>query len=276
MSKRDFFNFIHKRQNVFVNKEVLKKEPPWTNDKILQEYHFCNIHREFDSGTRFYIENIDANSKDLMLRTIIYRILNRPNSYKHIEGHIDGKETDIENIVFSLNTYDGKVFSTAYRIGGPNWSKYDGKIEQMFYGTIRDDIMRNYDMYVDSVMFTETLEDAHNVLCSIRGIGSFFAYEVITDLIYKWYNFTEDDFVAVGPGAKGGLKRIYDNPEDYHSLIYELQDEQSEYLPNNFWLPPHKDHLTLRDIEHSLCEYNKYRKAIEGEGRVRKFECINN
>jgi hypothetical protein len=122
-----------------------------------------------------------------------------------------------------------------------------------------------------------TLFEAHKYLMRYAFMGSFMAYEVVTDLrhtfflrnapdIYRWAN--------AGPGAKRGLNRAYDYPvkysldaEDANEMMRELLRLSPRYLESH--VPP----LEMRDIEHSLCEFDKYERTRLKEGKPRqKYE----
>ena len=52
----DYFNFINERHAIYINK-VSGADFPWTEDKILQDYSFCNVFRELDKVTIWIREN---------------------------------------------------------------------------------------------------------------------------------------------------------------------------------------------------------------------------
>jgi hypothetical protein len=72
-----------------------------------------------------------------------------------------------------------------------------------------------------------------------------------------------------GPGAKRGLNRLLGNPakapmRDAAALMWMrllLRDIGPKW--------PYKPELEMREIEHSLCEFDKYERARLGEGRPR-------
>lgn len=270
-----FYNFVDERHRIYQRKEIGEQNPPWTTDPILQEYHFCCVKREHDAGTRFYLDHVAPRAQttfrgeakiavNLFIDTIIYRLLNYPESYREIEDLIDGRDTDLEAIVETLRDREERVFSSAYRVGGYNATEYDGKLEQLFYGGIRDDLMPRFDELCKATMFADTLEDANQPLQDVTGFGEFLVYEITTDLNYVWFNFDEDDYVNIGPGAEKGLDRIYDDVDDYEAKLRQLQAKQTQHLPHTF------PYLTARDIEHSLCEVNKYLRVKNG-GRMRRY-----
>ena len=53
-----YFYWIHERESIRINKEVLSQAPPWTGDEILQKYKFCQVFREDDRTTRWFREHI--------------------------------------------------------------------------------------------------------------------------------------------------------------------------------------------------------------------------
>lgn len=119
-----------------------------------------------------------------------------------------------------------------------------------------------------------TLERAAKWLHPFHGFGPFLGYEVATDLRHTRYLCAAPDiqtWAGSGPGARRGLNRIFSRPLNFQlkepQIVAEIQEllalirqtaqtrEQQRVLP----------HLEMRDVEHSLCEYDKYCRA--GEGR---------
>lgn len=123
-----------------------------------------------------------------------------------------------------------------------------------------------------------TLEEAWGFLNNdpnLVGWGPFMSYEVITDLRHTRYLLNAPDrmtWANAGPGALRGLNRIFDRP-----LKQKVKDPCAEMnaillcLNQEFW-PKGKDwgELEMRDVEHSLCEFDKYERARLGEGRPRE------
>ena len=104
-------------------------------------------------------------------------------------------------------------------------------------------------------------------------ISDFVAYEFTCDLrhtnvlrnahdIYTWAN--------PGPGAVRGLSRLilggigqHLKEEQAISFMRELLEQSPLYLAD--FMPQ----LEMRDIEHTLCEFDKYMRIKRGEGRPR-------
>jgi hypothetical protein len=103
------------------------------------------------------------------------------------------------------------------------------------------------------------------------------AYEVVTDLRHSKYLENADDIMTwanAGPGAKRGLNRIHGRPLEQTIKAKQLTEEMKELLAvsGDYLLDVVPD-LEMREIEHCLCEYDKYERVRLGEGRPRaKFK----
>ena len=51
-----FFNYINERHQIYLRREN-GLHPPWTEDKILKTYSFCNVFRELDTVTEWIRKN---------------------------------------------------------------------------------------------------------------------------------------------------------------------------------------------------------------------------
>jgi hypothetical protein len=73
----------------------------------------------------------------------------------------------------------------------------------------------------------------------------------------------------MGPGAQRGLRRLglpcKNQADGVESMRYLLAVSQPLYGPKGHHVPP----LEMRDIEHSLCEFDKYCRVKFGEGEPR-------
>ena len=73
-----------------------------------------------------------------------------------------------------------------------------------------------------------------------------------------------------GPGAKRGLNRISDRPLNAGTHVKQVLDEMRILLDlSDNKLEPFVPTLEMRDIEHCLCEFDKYERTRLGEGRPR-------
>jgi hypothetical protein len=93
-----------------------------------------------------------------------------------------------------------------------------------------------------------------------------------------FYNWSEDEWVELGPGSKACLEKMFGpearNPTNAHWAMRYLRDQQFAWythvgaerhqVPR---LSPHKTAgLSMVDIEHSLCECEKYTRGLGLKG----------
>lgn len=127
---------------------------------------------------------------------------------------------------------------------------------------------------------SRSLEKVFELLQTVPCVGGFMAYEMVTDMrhtrlledahdIYTWAN--------PGPGALRGLHRLglpYKPRAAAIRSIRELQDRLQLALDipfgNNDPIEVLRGtRIEMRDIEHSLCEFDKYCRVKFGEGQPR-------
>jgi hypothetical protein len=270
------------------------KRKPWTEDSILQRYRFCNVFRELDTVTIWIRENIRvpfAKHRHLWFMLAIARTINWPPTLKELmEG--DGGWPDnhrfsperMTKILDARKARGEQVYTGAYMIRAESNKKADWYhwtkqryISEIVLGRLwehRDDIA--------FVLKQESrLEDVWHHICKGRfyiGWGPFMTYEWVTDLRWTRYLRTAKDiktWANAGPGALRGLRRLRGNDGQLSpngisapEALHEMQD-LLEAAPKN--LPPGFNGLELRDIEHSLCETDKYLRVYYGEGRPRSL-----
>jgi len=274
----EFWYFINERHNAYYKRFVLKQPAPWTNDRILLHYKFTNVYRELDRGTVYYlreIKNIPNTVEDRLFPTIAYRLLNRVETFEKI-GYIPIFDTyNRHTLEFDLQKIKDKyeaVFTSAHSL--PPAPKGGTKIDG--YILMLDKLEKKYLNLVDELNKCTSLEKVWETVTSVEKVGPFYGYEIICDLILtKTIPFTEDDWVNPGPGCKQGIDVIFkkNQRETYVDAIKKLRSEQREHFKRlgldfkGYKNPGYE--LSLRSIEHSLCEYMKYWKVSRGLGRAR-------
>lgn len=266
----DFFNFMKERHAIYIRRN--RGDPwPWTNDPILKEYKFTNVYRELDMGTVYCREQIRkpyAGHQELFFNIAMYRLCNWIPTYENI-GFISNFDANYVNGVLRKMRQRGEqIFTGAHMITG---TLGGDKIHQIVDICLTQ-LWQNRDELTP--VPGDTLEMAFNRLCKHNpGYGPFIAYEVITDLRWTRYLCDATDIYTwanPGPGAKRGLHRILGMPvnegrisnDEYIAHMRDLL-HMSERLPK--WMPK----LEMRDIEHSLCEFDKYDRARLGHGKPR-------
>ena len=283
-----FFWWMHERHSIYLKKER-GEDWPWTDDKILQTYKFTNVFRELDTGTvwcRTYIREPFSDDPELFFNIATYRRYNRIDTAKDI-GYIRDYYKEADRIIpmMQLRRAEGKpIFTSAHMVCGTirdkNGNIPKDKVTQIFDISFRDLWERRKEVEPQP---GDTLESSYNRMlkANVPGFGDFICYEVITDLRHTRYLQNANDIFTwanPGPGAKRGIIRIYGHsPTDpdrarfdykgYVEVMHWLQEKFNRFKED--WMPS----VEMRDIEHSLCEFDKYERVRLGEGRPRmKYE----
>jgi hypothetical protein len=116
----------------------------------------------------------------------------------------------------------------------------------------------------------------------VKYIGSFMAYELVTDLRHTALLRDAPDintWAATGPGAARGLDWVFGGPtvpRGYGKPKWEAADlaEMMVLLemsrdPRNW--PAEWPRWELREVEHTLCEYDKWKRGCNGEKLKRTY-----
>lgn len=272
-----FFYWMNERHRIYLNKEA-GKSWPWTKDLILQEYKFTNVYRQLDAVTKEWTERKAklAGLTHIFWHCAVFRMFNWPNTYDALKeaGLLTYDSWDWKKaaklLKFSRDRYNNKIFTGAYII--TNNGKKDDKID-LCCGAL-DVLFEDIPMIMRHLSRKEcSLESAHVLLSTYPMWGPFTAYELVTDL--RWTPLLCDapdimTWANPGPGAKRGCNRIFRNGP---------KDGRGNYLNEMFWLlhestkrgrlKKYMEPLEMRDIEHSLCEFDKYMRVLNGEGKPR-------
>lgn len=130
-------------------------------------------------------------------------------------------------------------------------------------------------------------------------LGDFMTYEIVTDLRWSIMKNAPDimTWANPGPGATRGLGRIHYNDKDKWNqhrdkeLLVTMMQNLLRYSRDPYYWPQQTDGGThwaypgvvefprsdlnnwpaweMRDVEHTLCEFDKYERVRTGEGRPR-------
>ena len=290
-----FFEFIYKRQLIWYKRFILKEKPPWTDDEILRTYKIINMYRELDKCT-IYIINKLKNIKDrktLLLNVVFFRFFNKYMLYEDLEikpfSKINNKtKTELIEKFSKLKNKGLPIFNNAYLISsGNSGEKHVSIINNL------SKLSENSHKFIEEIDNSKTPEESLEVIMKTPMIGPFLACEIWTDLFYlKFFkqNWTDNDFVNVGPVAKWGLEIIYNknlNKKEQMKKLKHLHKTQEELLTkinkelgkkltwNEIaYKKAYSNYpfLSLTNIEGALCEFRKYCNLKSGKGKRRYFK----
>jgi hypothetical protein len=267
-----YFDFINERHLIYLRK--IRKEPfPWTEDPILQRYKFTNVFRENDATTVWFRENIRDPLRDeteVALATIIFRWFNLIETGKVLVEHNLHREWDSDKCYSALVNQPQWV-TGAYIIKTPNGMD---KLQGVCWSI--DQIVHDKERFINELFAsTSSLEEQWELLLPYPYMGPFMAYEVVTDWRHTWLGDEAKDITTwanPGPGAKRGLNRIFGRDLNKqiknHLFIEEMKDLLE--MSSNF-VHGQVPTLEMREIEHCLCEFDKYERVRNGQGKPRSI-----
>jgi len=286
----DFAYWINERHRIYLKKEAGEPKP-WTDDKILQRYKFTNTFRQLDRGTvalrdmisdHDHVENEDWHPELLFFNIVWYRFFNW-----HVHAHtclsIGGigfvtKFTDLETYIRKCKRTHKKIFTGAHMTTGVAFEEK----HESYLRACAEAWNRRFE-FTQGMMELATMQEVYEKLLSLYMVGKFIAYELVCDFRFTTLLCNATDkltWANMGPGAQRGLKRLgypHKNQEEgcesmvkiYGELIGEelIDHRVAEHLPFNEYHP--NSPFEMREVEHSLCEFDKYCRVRFGEGRPR-------
>ena len=270
-----FFWWIEERHRIYEKRKMGVPQHLWTDDEILQRYRFTNPFRENDKTTVWFRKNIREplrNDDRVFMATVIFRWFNLIETGKTLVDNNLHLEWNSELAREKIKKQDRYV-TGGYIIKTPDgMDKVDGVIWCI------EKVLKNQK---DLIMFTKeepTLEATWELFLEYPYLGPFMSYELVTDLRHTHFLENAKDintWANAGPGAMRGLNRVFGRRLNYKSRKNNWVEEMQALLAiSDKHLSEFIPKLELRDIEHSLCEFDKYERARKGEGKPRgRFRC---
>jgi len=265
-----YWYFAYERQNIFLRKKK-GESAPWTNDRILQEYKFCNTYRVNDRVSQYLIKNVIYNGKeysdkDMIFRIILFKLFNKETTWELLEneiGDITLEKFDFKRFSKILeNAIDEgcAIYNDAYISCANKAFGYDRKhdnhlalLNKMFFE----------DKIDDKILNCKNMKGAFELIKSYPLIGNFLAYQLVTDINYsEVVDFKENEFTIVGPGSERGIKKCFISigelsKEEIIKYMYDHQEEEFKRLGYNFKRIGNRK-LQLIDCQGLFCEIDKY------------------
>lgn len=280
-----FFSTAIERYRIHTERQRGTPVGKLTTDPQFQQWRFCNVHREDDKTTVWFREHVRKHLRGLSAvnATLIFRWFNRIETGEVIKDllleagdwgtwHTEEARKRLRNVK--------PVVTGAYIIKGwDGYTKLDGVLK-----CVDTALPRVAEWYPNWMDLREhgvlQLRDVFTDLCQLHYMGKFMAYEAVCDL--RWTDVLENatdihTWANAGPGAARGLGWCQQNRNDVFNygserdqavmniLMTELLEASYGVWPTG-WKP-----WEMREVEHWLCEFDKYKRAERGDSMKRKF-----
>ena len=290
-----FVVFIQERHLIWQRRHYKVPSKSWTQNKILKEHWFTNIYRELDRGTAFLKRNLHETVfrsrqletltgtnyikilKRVLLKCFSYRLVNRLDTFLEF-----GKLPDVgdyeEWVTFLRYKYQLKgeesiIFTRAHQNNG--LERYFKSMEYVKSN------LTSMAKELQEAAGERSLKKCFFILKDVPGAGKFMSWQILCDLLELRLlgDCTDNQWTCLGPGAKAGLGKIFKEVKDELTLTRDLRNlcqasgESSAYEAMELDPPLLLGkEVSLKNIEHALCEFDKYVRFATGQGvRQRRF-----
>lgn len=259
-------HWISEREKIRIAKER-GDASPWTRDTILHTWRFCNVDRCDDRETRWIFKHIigtHADSPSLWLNLVVARFVNWSPTLETLGYFVEWDSTRFESVIESIK---GKAYTGAYMVpAGP------AGIPKHVY-LARHVFQKLWDVRESRPASGASLLKWSEFLRSAPLCGDFLRNQIVTDYRYCRVGEGAPDwqtFFLPGPGTLRGLNRVYgrDIKSTWSDDLFTICFER---LRTELRLDPSLDKV-LRDpnnLGNCLCEFDKYIRVLEGEGKPR-------
>lgn len=294
-----FVYWIRERYQIHCRRKVGKPKP-WTDDSVLQSYFFTNPYREHDKVTTWFRETIRdrlAEEEKVVFATVAFRWFNyipTGELLRHNYGWESGTKSasvtcldysplclwNCERVVklLSLHRDNGQqIFTGAFNISnsGSTKPKVNRVCEDYITPVWEDRDVLLEELKRGAYERKSTMQGVHELLMDYPGLrgSGFMAYEIVCDLRYTWVLRDAPDKCAwsnPGPGAKRGINRLLGNPLEGRLDKKDWETESRKLLLTLQRRLPRMPPLEMREVEHSLCEFDKYERARLGDGHMKR------
>lgn len=271
-----YWKFAFERQKAF-EARVAGAPWPWSEDRILQEYKFCNVFRAADRVSQYLIRDVaylddDASVEDRLFQIVAFRTFSNIQTWNTV-SQILGRSPRIADLAsgsfeHALNRAkdeNGGLYTGAFILCATN--AYGRSFKHLNHVELFK-AMFVQGKVAEQLLAAESLREIYDLIHTFPLMGDFMSYQIAIDLNYSAHiNFSEDDFTQPGPGAVRGIKKVFVDlgglsPQETILWMVDHQEKEFERLGYDFGgLWGRRIHAI--DAQNLFCETDKYcREAV--------------
>ncbi len=267
----DILLFINERMRIYERK-AKGEIKPYTKDKILSDYRFCNIYRELDKQT---IQIHTANKRLLndinlwILNTAFARFLCNYDTYSKVgKLSFDRKENEI--VYDKLIQLPSPKYGSAYIFPISIIQNAECNTREKFFCFYLSSKIKEVVNVIKKYKRASVVEILQEILPVFGYNFRFHFTEILIDIAYQFPQYIDlyKDF-PIGPGSLPTMKKL--SQKDTAQTINNLVS----YIPKDFeylTIEGKKVFLSAENWEGIGCEYRKYSNLKNGSGRKRKYK----
>ncbi|BCI52223.1 hypothetical protein NIIDNTM18_15010 [Mycolicibacterium litorale] len=260
---------------------------PWTDDPILRQFRFTNCYRAADRVSQFLINRVayagPQDYRNIVFRILLFKTFNRISTWQLLEDALG----EIRWETYDFDTYN-KILSSAFE-GGARLYSAAYVVPPPTLGAVRKHanhlnlISHMIDDGVhDRITGAVSMADAFEVLRGYPAIGNFLGYQFLIDINYTTVlDFSENDFVVPGPGARDGIRKCFGpaaNGIEAEVIRYMVDRQEEHFARLGLTFGGLRGRpLHLIDCQNLFCEVDKYARVahpdvagISGRRRIKQ------
>lgn len=263
----------------------------WTEDVILQKYHFCNTFRVLDKLSQYIIREViekgSQKPEELAFRIILFNLFTKIETWEMFQDQVGPLKWETYDrakygaVLHRAKDLGKTLYTGAFQKPAPRFEDTEGYINHL----ILLEILMDNELY-NKCQHAWHMADVFEWLISFPSMGDFATYQLLLNLSYsKLLNFHRNDFVIPGPGASSGLGKMFGKNMNAGIIAVQnfeievirwLTDNQKFHFERLGLKPPGlgsgKLPMDVADIEHTLCELDKYARLAHSNLKGKRTE----
>ncbi|WIX77195.1 putative DNA base hypermodification protein [Amycolatopsis carbonis] len=277
-----YWRFAAARQEAYFAR--LRDDGTATSDPILARHRFTNCYRAADRVSQFAIHDVayggPQEPRDVVFRMMLFKFFNKIDTWRLLEAELGPVTWASWHPAAARAVLDAAwrsrrtLYSPAYVIPPP---RLGGTRKHHDHLLLAETMI--HDGLAEKLQDARGLAQVFELLRVYPGLGDFLAFQFSIDLNYtSVLDFSENDFVVAGPGARDGARKCFgpaaSGIED--AVIAYLTDTQEAHFARLGlrFASLGGRRLHLVDCQNLFCEVDKYARvahpAVPGiSGRTR-------
>ncbi|KAM6499548.1 hypothetical protein JOM56_005056 [Amanita muscaria] len=287
----DTFWYFSAERKAIDDRRRASEKFPWSDDPILNTYPFCNTYRVLDKGTQFLIREViekgSQTPEELVFRVVLFNTFTKIETWELLDEELGPltwatyNRKRYSDVLAEAKSRGKTLYTGSFIKPAPHFGCPDNYMNHLF---LLEHFMEQ-DL-AGRLSNAEYLADVYEFIISFPSMGDFTTYQLMLNLSYtNILNFHRNDFVVPGPGARSGLRKMFGKSIDkvkspvrrfevdiIHWLV-ETQDQHFKRLGITFsGLGPQKLPMDVADVEHTLCEVDKYSRLAHPQFKGKRTE----
>lgn len=270
------WRFACERQRIY-RARLAGQPAPWTAHPVLRRHRFTNAYRAADRVSQTLLREVipggPQTAEALFFRVLLFKLFNRESTWRLLQRRLGPLEPGAlgaaAGVLDEAFARGERLYSAAYIMPAPRGPfaaarKHRAHL-RLLAAMLRAELPAR-------LADARSLAEVYEALLAWPSLGPFLAFQYSVDLNYSdLIDFSEDSFVAAGPGARDGLRKCFDDPGGLSEAgliawVTERQGLEFEARGLDFpdlWGRP----LRRVDVQNLFCEVAKLARVTHPEAR---------